>query len=65
MLANEKQVEFNLVVELVWDVNTADVVRAWVSPLTADFACLNDFWDELQYSFGNSNAIQKSFHDMF
>ena len=65
VLANEKQVTFNLVVELIWDVHTADVVRAWLSPLTADFACLNDFWNELQGSIGDSCTIQEALRDMF
>jgi hypothetical protein len=64
-LADEKQVTFNLVVEFVRNVHTADVVRAWFSPLATDLACLNDFWDELQNSLGNSCAIQTSLHDMF
>ena len=65
ILANKKHVTYNLVIELVRDVHTADVVRAWFSPLAADFACLNDLWDELQNSLGNSCTIQKSLHDIF
>ena len=64
-LANEKQVAFNLIVESVRDIHTAEVVRAWLSPPTADFARLKDFWNELQNSFGNSCTIQESLHDMF
>ena len=52
--ADKEQVTLNLVIELVRNLHTADVVWARFSPLTADFACLNNFWDELQDSFGNS-----------
>ena len=65
VLANEEQVTFNLVVEFVRDIHTADVIRAWLSPLTANFACLNDFWNKLQDSFRNSCTIQESLHNMF
>ena len=64
-LANEKQVTFNLVVEFIRDVHTADVVRAWLGRFTADFACLNDFWNELQGSFGDSCTIHEALRDMF
>ena len=64
VLADEEQVTFYLIVEFVGNFHTADVVWTRLSPLTADFTCLNYFWNPLEHRLSNAHSVQKSLHDM-
>ena len=65
MLVYKQQITLDLVVELVWDLDAAHVVWAWLGPLATHLACMDNVWYHVQDFLRYPHTVEESLHDMF
>ena len=64
VIMDKEEVALDLLVEGVGDVDTAHVVRSWLSPHPADLARVADLRDQVQNFIWDSDSFQESAHDL-
>jgi hypothetical protein len=62
VLLDEEKVTFNLLVELVGDLDTACMVWSRLSPCATNLTSLDDLWDKVQYSLRHTYTVKELCH---
>ena len=61
---HEEKITFHLLIESVWKVYAAGVTGAGLSPSTAYAAGMDNFWNKVEDSLGDSDSLEEPSHGM-
>ena len=65
MLVHKQQITLNLIVELIRDLDAADIIWAWLGPLSTNLARVDHVWNHVKHFLGYTHSVKEPFHDMF
>ena len=64
VFVHEEKIALHLLVESVWNVYTASVARAGLCPGAAHAASVDNFWNKVEDSLGDSDSLKEPSHGM-